>query len=210
MGLQTLEDMLDYPSEWRLVDDSGAVKRYMPWYPPDIWESFHPPQPKIRIPRFPPSMHGMGPNRGTPWPYNGGSNINIWGEGEAPGFEDYAAAGPDFEEENHGRPSTGLIPDHSVDVIVIRSSPIKPETWDEICRICQENCTVTILGYCPDMTMKLRDFWTAMDRLGCARARATHIRPIPGPRPLPPEYSGPPISCAFHVRLGQCACCKNK
>lgn len=44
-GLQTLEDMEDYPSHWIPAERIMGGYRLVPWYPRDIWESFHQPEP---------------------------------------------------------------------------------------------------------------------------------------------------------------------
>ena len=96
-------------------------------------------------PTFPPNV-GPGGTVGPYLPEDGGINVNIWGEGESEGFTDYEVAGcPDPGKPNDARPSTGTIPDKSVDQVFIRSSPWRCECeMKEICRICRDGCVVTV------------------------------------------------------------------
>jgi RHS repeat-associated protein len=82
-----------------------------------------------------------------PRPVGPGVNINIYGEGENPQFEDYAA-NPFYATGTNGktRPVTQSLPDHSVANIVIRNSPVSSITWEEIVRLIRPRGTVTFAG----------------------------------------------------------------
>jgi hypothetical protein len=90
-------------------------------------------------------------SKGTPiHPKGTGRQINIYGEGETPGFEDYATEAQ-FDTGLNGvkRPLTSAqprppgIPDKSVSDICIRSAPMSKTTIDEIRRIAQPGCRIT-------------------------------------------------------------------
>jgi hypothetical protein len=108
-------------------------------------------------PNFP---SGLVSKEGTPLNPRPGRKINIFGEGESAGFEDYSSdidfcthtfslgQGPPGATRGH-RPWTtdprrppGL-PDKSVDNICSRGSPIHPVTIKEILRIGASGCPVT-------------------------------------------------------------------
>ena len=92
---------------------------------------------------FPPEID---PDTGLVDPVEDGENINIWGDGEAEGFDDFQVGGcPDPLRPNDDRPSTSTIPDNSVDQVFIRSAPWRCECeMKEICRICKNGCVVTV------------------------------------------------------------------
>jgi hypothetical protein len=84
-------------------------------------------------------------SEGTPInPKGTGSKINIYGEGETPGFQDYATEAR-FKTGNNGitRPLTSGIPDHSVSDISERDAPFSPATLSEIGRIAAPGCRIT-------------------------------------------------------------------
>ncbi|MBV9275656.1 MAG: peptidoglycan-binding protein [Verrucomicrobia bacterium] len=103
---------------------------------------------------------GLVSKAGTPLNPKPGRKINIFGEGESAGFEDYSSDidfcshtfsngnGPPGATTGH-RPWTADprkppgIDDHSVDNICCRGSPISPVTIDEILRIGGGKCRVT-------------------------------------------------------------------
>lgn len=103
---------------------------------------------------------GLVSKAGTPLNPKPGRKINIFGEGESAGFEDYSSDidfcshsfsngnGPPGATTGH-RPWTADprkppgIDDHSVDNICCRGSPIAPVTIDEILRIGAGKCRVT-------------------------------------------------------------------
>ncbi len=103
---------------------------------------------------------GLMSKAGTPLNPRPGRKINIFGEGESAGFEEYST---DIDYCSHGfsngngpagvsfgnRPWTNDprkppgIADHSVDNLCCRGSPIKPVTIQEILRIGKSGCRVT-------------------------------------------------------------------
>jgi peptidoglycan hydrolase-like protein with peptidoglycan-binding domain len=106
-------------------------------------------------PRF---KSGLVSKEGTPLNPKPGRNINIFGEGESSGFEDYSS-NIDFcthtFSEGHAPGSLGHRPwtadprkppgiaDKSINNICIRGSPIQPVTIKEILRIGASECRVT-------------------------------------------------------------------
>jgi hypothetical protein len=71
------------------------------------------------------------------------SIINIWGEGEAKGVSDYYVEGCKGWEDNvKERKPTKEIADRSVDIVLIRNSPIRCCEIKEICRVCKDGCLV--------------------------------------------------------------------
>ena len=153
--------------------------------------------PGRKPPKWPPTINPEGPSFGTPEAHPGGKNCNIWGEGEAPGFDDYGSAGPDFDRYNDGRPSTQTIGDGCCDVIAVRSSPVIPETWDEMIRICKADCTITISQPCKVIGKTYDEAITALKKNGCKKRQTTLPKPTPGPQ------AGFP-TCVFSVRPGEC------
>jgi hypothetical protein len=89
--------------------------------------------------------------KGTPvQPKGTGKKINIYGEGETPGFEDYATEARFATGGNNvTRPLTSAqpqppgIPDKSASDICMRSAPVSKTTIDEIRRIAQPGCRIT-------------------------------------------------------------------
>ena len=73
------------------------------------------------------------------------SIINIWGAGEAKGVTDYYVEGCKGWEDNiNGRKPTKEIADRSVDIVLIRNSPIRCCELKEICRVCKNGCLVIL------------------------------------------------------------------
>jgi len=160
------------------------------------------------VPPFPPVLNPGGPSYGTPLPFPGGSNINIWGEGEAPGFGDYGAAGPDYDDfketpDGTVRPPTSDLPDNSADVIVCRNSPVIPDTWDEVCRLSNPNSTFTITQPCAAIGKAWTEAVKAMKRLGCKNSAITKPKKTPGPSP---EADKAVPVCSFSLKPGDCPC----
>jgi hypothetical protein len=103
---------------------------------------------------------GLVSKEGTPLNPKPGRKINIFGEGESAGFEDYSSDidycshswsngnGPPGVPIGH-RPWTADprkppgIPDKSVSNICCRGSPLKPWTLEEISRIAASQCRIT-------------------------------------------------------------------
>jgi hypothetical protein len=93
-------------------------------------------------PRFPPIIQDGGGAPAPddpflhPFPWSGGGNMNLWGDREAPVFEDYAVSGAaDIDRHQRGRPLTVDLDDRSVNVIAHRAAPLQQVTLDEMCRV---------------------------------------------------------------------------
>jgi RHS repeat-associated protein len=156
-------------------------------------------------PEWPPTVNVEGPSYGTPRPYRWGLNINIWGEGEAPGFHDFAAAGPSLKEfkdyinvqgQRIERPSTGKLENYSVSVITLRNSPVTRETLDEMLRICRTNCTITITVGCGTIARDHQVAQDALERNRCNDAKIQQPEQFAGPSGIP--------ACTFSILPGTC------
>jgi len=94
-------------------------------------------------------------SKGTPInPKGGGRKINMWGEQETPGFEDYAAdskyAGYNKNCKDFVRPVSSAqpqppgLPNKCASDICMRSSPVSKTTGPELQRIAQPGCRITL------------------------------------------------------------------